>query len=117
MKVTLVDGAVAAFDAMGRARSAGFPFRLVLLDVKMPGFDGFELARRIRENSTLNETILMMLSSVDQQSEIKRCRELGIHRYLVKPVFQAELLSAILEAMSVENGGGKTVEPRSALSQ
>ena len=70
----------------------------------------------IRENPTLNGTILMMLSSIDQQVEINRCRELGIHRYLIKPVFQAELLSAILEAMAVESGSGET-ELRSALSQ
>ena len=41
---------------------------------------------------------------------------MGIHRYLIKPLFQAELLSAILEAMAVESGSGKT-ELRSALSQ
>jgi CheY-like chemotaxis protein len=117
MKVTLVDGAVAALDAIGRACTAGSPFRLVLLDVQMPGFDGFELAQRIRENPTLDGTILIMLSSVDYQMETGRCRELGVHRYLVKPVFQAELLSAILEAFSAENAGLKTADLRSTLSQ
>src|SRR4029453_3400990 len=53
MKPTVVDGARAALAAMERARADGEPFALVLTDGMMPEMDGFELAGRIRQRSTL----------------------------------------------------------------
>src|SRR5579864_217339 len=102
MQPAAVDGGTAALDAIERAHAAGRPFRLVLLDAHMPEMDGFELARRIQDNPGLRGTIVMMLSSADHPDEALQCRTLGISRYLVKPVFQSDLLDAILEATGTQ---------------
>ena len=98
MPAVLVDGGAAAFAAIHQALEAGRPFRLILLDAHMPEIDGFELARRIHETPGLKDTIVMMLSSAHHLEDAERCRATGIQRYLVKPIFQSELLKAILQA-------------------
>ncbi len=61
----------------------------------MPEMDGFELIRRMRSDASLADTTVIMLSSADQQGDIARCREIGVDCYLVKPVHNSELRSAL----------------------
>ncbi|MBI3666888.1 MAG: response regulator [Acidobacteria bacterium] len=86
---------------MHKAQTAGNPYCLVLLDAQMPEMDGFDVAWRIRQDVDLSKAVIMMLSSCDLPDEAARCRELGIARYLVKPVMQAELLNAILVTLGL----------------
>src|SRR5262249_17469737 len=51
MRPTAADGGRAALDALEKARTAGEPFGLALLDAMMPEIDGFMLAERIRQQS------------------------------------------------------------------
>jgi signal transduction histidine kinase/DNA-binding response OmpR family regulator len=99
MQPTSAAEAQAAFKALKEAQAADAPFALVILDAHMPGMDGFALARRIREDVELAPVTIMMLSSLDRQGDAVRCRELGISRYLVKPITQSELLEAVLRAL------------------
>ncbi|HEU5335062.1 MAG TPA: response regulator [Terriglobales bacterium] len=88
-----------ALQMMKAARRDGSSFRLLLLDCRMPGMDGFTLASRIHEDPELSGTIVMMLTSDGQRGDAARCRELGISVYLVKPVQKKELLQAIRAAL------------------
>ena len=72
--------------ALLRARAAGAPFPLVLIDGRMPEMDGFALAARIKEDPTLTGSTVLMLTSDDRPGDLARCRELGIAAYLVKPI-------------------------------
>jgi signal transduction histidine kinase/CheY-like chemotaxis protein/HPt (histidine-containing phosphotransfer) domain-containing protein len=101
MAPTLVDGGEAALLAMERAVDAGQGFELVLLDAMMPELDGFEVAARIKARTELAGATVMMLSSADRHGDAARCRQLGIARYLVKPVTQSDLLDAILAVVPV----------------
>ena len=78
------------------------PFGLVMLDVNMPGKDGFELAKEITSHERLKSVKLMMLTSAAHVGDGERCRELGIAAYLTKPVKQSELCDAILRVLSAE---------------
>jgi CheY-like chemotaxis protein len=95
MQPTVVDGGEAALAALRARAIAQTPFRLVLLDVQMPGLDGFTVAERIKAMPELAGATIMMLSSNNQQGDGARCRELGVDLYLVKPITQADLLDAV----------------------
>ncbi len=96
MNPTSVESGPLALDALDAARQAGRPFPLLILDVHMPGMDGFEVAERIRKDAAFSGATIMMLSSATRPGDIGRCRELGIAAYLTKPVRRGELLETIL---------------------
>ncbi|MBI5443216.1 MAG: response regulator, partial [Deltaproteobacteria bacterium] len=74
------------------------PYRLLILDRRMPEMDGFELAEKLREEGAAPSTLLM-LTSDNMSEDLARGRKLGIASYLVKPLSQAELLEAIRSAL------------------
>jgi CheY-like chemotaxis protein len=95
MQPVLVDGGDAALAMLRDQRTAGPPFQLVLLDLYMPGLDGFDVAERIRRDPTLAGATIMMLTSGQRLSDADRCRELGVSAFLLKPIRQAELRAAV----------------------
>jgi two-component system, sensor histidine kinase and response regulator len=86
-----------------RAAAQSEPFDLALLDMKMPGMDGLELARRIKADPVLADTRLIMLTSLSGSGEAERAREIGVFACMSKPLRQAELLRQIAAAMSSGN--------------
>jgi two-component system sensor histidine kinase/response regulator len=100
MRPTLVDGGLAALDALDRALANGKPFPLALIDFQMPDLDGFQLAERIKDRPELVTTMIMMLSSVGHRGDAVRFRELGVASYLTKPVRQSVLLDAVLAVLA-----------------
>jgi two-component system, sensor histidine kinase and response regulator len=98
MLPTVVASGADALVEMQRAAHAGTPFSLVILDGTMPEMDGFTVAEKIRQQVDLSAATVMMLSSLKANGAIARCAELGVASYLSKPVFESELLDAILVA-------------------
>ncbi|PYT04851.1 MAG: adenylate/guanylate cyclase domain-containing response regulator [Acidobacteria bacterium] len=70
---------------------------LILLDILMPGLDGFEVLRRLKGNPLTQHIPVVMLSSADQTETAVRCIELGADDFLPKP-FNATLLMARIES-------------------
>jgi signal transduction histidine kinase/DNA-binding response OmpR family regulator len=99
LRPTVVESGEAALAEMTRREQIGDRFPLVLLDVHMPGIDGFVVAERIRQRPALAGATILMLTSADQSGDIKRCREIGVAAYLVKPITQAELRAAVVSAL------------------
>ena len=96
-----VSGAEAGFTRLVEMQRAGTPFQLLVTDVNMPDVDGFQFVENVRNDPTLQAIPILMLTSADRPGDIDRCRDLGIHWYMTKPVKQSELLSAIESAASV----------------
>ena len=96
---TLVSGGIEALARMKRAEAAGEPFEVALLDVNMPEMDGFTLAERMRGLPTKPGPSILMLSSADHSDALQRCRTLSLSAYIVKPVTQNDLYTAILSAL------------------
>jgi CheY-like chemotaxis protein/HPt (histidine-containing phosphotransfer) domain-containing protein len=117
MRPTVVESAPEALERLQQAGKSGKPYPLVLLDAMMPEMGGFELASQIKAQPDLAAATVMMLSSAGSRDDAARCRELGIHQYLVKPIKQSELMNAMVSALSLrgtETCGaiGKVAVPR-----
>jgi len=68
---------------------------LVLLDINMPGIDGVEVLRQIKESPDAKKIPVLMLTTTDDPREINRCYELGCSVYITKPVEPAAFIEAI----------------------
>lgn len=65
---------------------------LVLLDIMMPKISGFEVCKRLRANAATRDTAVLMLTALDQPSDIDRAVEAGTDDFLTKPINKNELL-------------------------
>ena len=78
---------------------------LILLDIVMPGIDGYEVCRRLREDPVLGYTKVIMVSSKSSIEERLEGYEAGANDYVTKPFHKAELLAKVkvyLQLKSIE---------------
>ncbi|MHB8764033.1 MAG: MASE3 domain-containing protein [Deferrisomatales bacterium] len=106
-----MDVAVAGSGAEGLrllegARRAGRPYRLLLLDRRMPEMDGFRVTEELRASGFPDLPTVLMLTSDAVGEDLGRCRRLGIASYLIKPVAQTDLHEALRRALADGRPGG-----------
>ncbi|MCF8146750.1 MAG: response regulator [Deltaproteobacteria bacterium] len=88
-----------ALALMESAFQAGRPYDLVLLDLQIPGMDGFSVAKTIKNSAFGRQAKIIILTSLGQKGDAAYGRKIGISGYLLKPVKKAELLDAIKIAL------------------
>jgi CheY-like chemotaxis protein/two-component sensor histidine kinase len=71
---------------------------IIFLDIGMPGMDGYEVARRIRENPELRDVVLTAITGWGQQEDRRRSQEAGFNHHLVKPP-EARVLENVLDEL------------------
>lgn len=59
---------------------------VILLDIKMPRMDGIEVLEEIKSNDELKKIPIVMLTSSREEPDLKKCYNLGVNAYVVKPV-------------------------------
>lgn len=67
-------------------RSISFPPKLILLDIQMPKINGIEVLQKIKSDPRTRSLPVVMLTSSKESPDIRRCYELGVNSYIVKPV-------------------------------
>lgn len=82
----LARGGQEALEMMHQGRRSSRPIDVVLLDINMPGMDGFETLERIRADLALAGTTVLICSGSTHDSDRQRSRALGADGYLLKPV-------------------------------
>jgi PleD family two-component response regulator len=65
---------------------------LILLDIMMPRISGFEVCKRLRASAATHEIAILMVTALDQPSDIERAVDAGADDFLAKPINKIELL-------------------------
>lgn len=68
---------------------------LIMLDLNLPDMSGVDILRRVKENEHLKRTPVVVLTTTDDEQEIKRCYDLGANVYITKPVNYDSFANAI----------------------
>ncbi len=70
---------------------------LLLLDLKMPRMDGFEVLQWLRDHPAFRQILVVVLTSSEQNEDMQRAYDLGADSYVVKPQDPAEFMDLIQE--------------------
>jgi CheY-like chemotaxis protein/HPt (histidine-containing phosphotransfer) domain-containing protein len=108
MRPTVLKNAAEALAELAHAEGTAQRYELVVLDLKMPDMDGFELIAQIRARSRHSIPTVMMLTSEGHRGDAARCRELNIGGYVTKPVIPSDLFDAIMTVL----GESSQLEPQ-----
>jgi PAS domain S-box-containing protein len=90
----------AVLESWNRARDAGVPYDLVLMDLHMPGLDGLEAARRIRATEAeqgARRTPIIALTANAFAEDREACLDAGMDGFLTKPLDREKLAAAIAD--------------------
>jgi CheY-like chemotaxis protein len=88
---------------------------VILLDIGLPGIDGYEVAQRLRANPEFKETQFIAMTGYGQPEDRRRSREAGIDHHLVKPV-KIDFVRALL-ARGEPSSGAISPSASAAASQ
>jgi len=79
---------------------------LILLDVMMPKLSGFEVCRRLRADAATRDIAVLMVTALDQPTDVETAVEAGTDDFITKPINKTELMlrvRALLESRSKPN--------------
>ena len=96
--VTINDGQQAVDYLFGEGHYSGSkPHRpiLVLLDLNLPGLDGYQVLRRMKGDDRTKRIPVVILTTTDDAREVERCYDLGCNVYMTKPVDYEQFSDAI----------------------
>jgi DNA-binding response OmpR family regulator len=84
------------------ARLAKFVPDLVLLDVMLPGADGFDILQQVRQNPAWQSIAIIMLTAKGRDVEVNKGLALGANAYITKPFSTRELLAEVRRCLQGE---------------
>jgi len=77
---------------------------LILLDIMMPGMDGWEAARTLRTNAETKDIPILAATALFRDSDLKSCLDAGCNGYIVKPFTFQELQGKVREFIASGDG-------------
>ena len=70
---------------------------LMLLDLMMPGIDGFEVIRRVRASDDTKDLPIIILSALNSEADIVKGMELGANDFVNKPIIMERLINSVVK--------------------
>ncbi|MFM7116700.1 MAG: response regulator [Planctomycetota bacterium] len=95
-----LDIAVDGREALDKART--FRPDLILLDVMMPKLSGFEVCQKIKQDTELKGTMILMVTALNELGDIERAVDAGTNDFLSKPVQKLELLKRVENLLALK---------------
>jgi two-component system, sensor histidine kinase and response regulator len=105
------ESGTSALEMLREAGARGAAYDLAILDLMMPGMDGFELARAVKADPGIAATRLVMLTLFRQRGHSEVSREAGVAAYLTKPVRQSQLFNCLKGVVSREPSARSCADP------
>ncbi len=87
---------IAALEKLINAQKKRAPFDLALLDLEMPKMNGIDLAKVIKGDKALKDTLIIVMASIGKRGDAAYLESIGASAYLVKPVKQSHLRDCLL---------------------
>ncbi|OGO01787.1 MAG: hypothetical protein A2Y90_05205 [Chloroflexi bacterium RBG_13_52_12] len=78
---------------------------LVILDVMLPGMDGYEICHRLRSEPATSRLLILMFSAKAQEIDRDTGIKVGADDYLTKPAAPAEIVARVEKLLAKKNGG------------
>jgi CheY-like chemotaxis protein len=92
-EVAIADNGRIALDEIRDAGRRGEPFDIIVTDIQMPVFDGYELTKRLRQDDYRGSIVALTANAME--GEQQKCLAIGCDDYLSKPIDRAKLLSMV----------------------
>ena len=86
----------AALDAVAQQKP-----NLILLDLMMPGIDGFEVIRRLRENPETADIRIVILSALNSNEDVVKGYNMGADDFIMKPIIMEKLLTTVITQIQI----------------
>ena len=80
---------------------------LILLDLMMPGIDGFEVIRRLRENPDTADIRIVILSALNSNEDVVKGFNMGANDFIMKPIIMEKLLTCVVTQLQVASVNSK----------
>ena len=95
-KMRTASGGQQALDAIDQERPD-----LILLDLMMPGIDGFEVIRRLRENPATADIRIVILSALNSNEDVVKGFNVGANDFIMKPIIMEKLLTCVITQLQI----------------
>ena len=80
---------------------------LILLDLMMPGIDGFEVIRRLRADPATADSQIVILSALNSNEDVVKGFNVGANDFIMKPIIMEKLLSCVVTQMQIVEAKAK----------
>ena len=101
-KMRTASGGQQALDAVAAQKPD-----LILLDLMMPGIDGFEVIRRLRENPETADIQIVILSALNSNEDVVKGFNVGANDFIMKPIIMEKLLTCVITQLQIVEGRKK----------
>jgi len=101
-RMRTASGGQQALDAVAQEKPD-----LILLDLMMPGIDGFEVIRRLREDPATADLQIVILSALNSNEDVVKGFNAGANDFIMKPIIMEKLLSCVVNQLKIVEAKNK----------
>jgi CheY-like chemotaxis protein len=114
LKVDLAESGEAAIVEVEHAEAEGVPYEIIFLDWEMPGMNGVETAKLLRQRQTDRIPLMIMVTGYGREDVRKGAEEAGIEEVLIKPVSASMLFEGVVRILSGAPEGPRRIGDESS---